>query len=879
MTMTSGSRLGPYEIVAPIGAGGMGEVYRARDTRLSRDVAIKLLPASVANDADTLLRFEREAEAAGTLNHPNLVTIHEFGTHDGAPFIVMELLEGQSLRKKLEEDGARLPVRKAIEYSTQIAQGLASAHEKGVVHRDLKPDNIFVTRDGRVKILDFGLAKLSTVRRENLTQANTEARQTAPGTVLGTVGYMAPEQIRGERVDHRSDLFAFGAILYEMLSGKRAFHGDSAVDTMSAILHDDPPQLGRNPNISPALDRIVRHCLEKNPEERFQSARDVAFDLETISGLSGSAPTIARKPVPRRLWLALAAACLAGIVLGITAIRLLPPRVPAGPQRTFRQLTFLSGVEGLGSLSPDGKSLVFTSDSSGNADIYLQRVDGQNAINLTKDSPVADMQPAFSPDGERIAFRSDRNGGGIFVMGVSGEAVRRLTEFGFNPAWSPDGTEIVFSNEGFENPYSRAGLANLWIVNVGRGDVRQLTKADSIQPSWSPHGHRIAFWGLVGNSGRRDIWTIAPRGSNPEKTIRSVTSDAAVDCNPVWSPDGKYLYFESDRGGTLNLWRVPIDEKSGETRGQPEPFTVPAASVRAFTIAEASDTRIAYSNMSATVSIERCDFDAVRGTISNRTPIFSGSLMPSEVQVSPDGKQIAFNTIGQSEGIFIVNSDGTDLRKITNDSARNRGPSWSSDGQTIFFYSNRGGKYDIWSMRPDGSGLRQITRTPPSIEWAQYPRQSPDGSRLSFESRSDTYVGSLAQQRFERLPQYDAQHGFFGLAWSADGDTILGAISPTTESQRATGVVTYRLSTKRYEKISDDHISGTAETVWIPNRNEILYPMKNRVVLVDVKTKLRREMTPEIPGLRNIGLSSDGRTLYLLVGHVDADLWLMTEQK
>src|SRR5215813_11655039 len=302
MALASGSKLGLYEIVASLGAGGMGEVYRARDTKLGRDVAIKVLPASYSDDSDRLHRFEQEACAAGALNHPNILIIHHIDTHEGAPYIVSELLEGETLRKRMS--GTKMAQRRVIDYASQIAHGLAAAHEKGIVHRDLKPDNIFITKDGRTKILDFGLAKLTQPDGvQSQTEIPTRRVDTNPGVVMGTVGYMSPEQVRGLPVDHRSDIFSFGAILYEMLSGRRAFHGQSAADTMSAILKEDPPDLSQtNHNVSPALERLVNHCLEKNPESRFHSASDLAFALEALSGtISGSGQTMtAAMPIIRR---------------------------------------------------------------------------------------------------------------------------------------------------------------------------------------------------------------------------------------------------------------------------------------------------------------------------------------------------------------------------------------------------------------------------------------------------------------------------------------------------------------------------------------------------------------------------------------------------
>src|SRR6266542_3814001 len=339
MTVSRGTRLGPYEVIAPLGAGGMGEVYRARDTRLGRDVAVKVLPATFSADPDRLHRFEQEACAAGALNHPNILIVHDIGTHDGSPYVISELLEGETLRARISV--AMLPQRRAVDYALQIAHGLAAAHDKGIVHRDLKPDNIFITKDGRVKILDFGLAKLTQADGDqSQTDIPTRRVDTGPGVVMGTAGYMSPEQVRGVKIDHRTDIFSFGTILYEMLSGHRAFHGESAADTMSAILKEDPPDLSdSNHNISPALDRLVDHCLEKNAEERFHSARDLAFALEALSGSAPvssqtitaiSGPAISSKIRKHLPWIVtgiLALALLATLPLVISSFRQVPSRV------------------------------------------------------------------------------------------------------------------------------------------------------------------------------------------------------------------------------------------------------------------------------------------------------------------------------------------------------------------------------------------------------------------------------------------------------------------------------------------------------------------------------------------------------------------------
>src|SRR5262245_36135629 len=348
MPLAPGTRVGPYEVASLLGAGGMGEVYRARDPRLRRDVALKILPASLAADEDRLRRFEVEAQAASALSHPNIIAIHDVGRHDGTPYVVSELVEGETLRARLES-GA-LPARRAVEIAAQLAQGLAGAHERGIVHRDLKPENVMITRDGHVKILDFGLAKLLQPE-PGADDSATFTRETDPGKVLGTVGYMSPEQVRGRPVDLRSDIFSLGAVLYEMISGRRAFKGDSAVETLNAILKDEPPQIvdpGRP--LPPGLERIVRHCLEKRPEDRFQSARDLAFDLQSVSVASGSdAVSVTRPTRGRRRW-ALAALAAAVLVAVFWVGRQTTQRL----QPTYTLVTFKRGTIGTARFSGEG---------------------------------------------------------------------------------------------------------------------------------------------------------------------------------------------------------------------------------------------------------------------------------------------------------------------------------------------------------------------------------------------------------------------------------------------------------------------------------------------------------------------------------------------
>src|SRR6266699_2454034 len=372
MTLSSGSRLGPYEITVPIGAGGMGEVYRAKDPRLGREVAIKVLPSSFSEDADRLRRFEQEARAAGILNHPNITAVYDVGQHEGAPYVVQELLEGETLRSVLA--GGKLSPRKAIEYGLQIAQGLAAAHEKGIVHRDLKPENVFVTRDGRVKVLDFGLAKLVRPEESHVTVVTLTSPATLPGMVMGTVGYMSPEQVRGEPCDARSDIFSFGAVFYEMLTGKRAFKRETSAETMTAILREDPPELNDTGWQGPlALQRILVRCLEKNVERRFQSASDLAFAIESLNGTS----TVKSVPQPdsRRARLPWAAAALGVLVLG-AAMWLGGRWHSAKPQPKFTRLTYQQGYLSNARFAKDGQTVVYSAQWNNDPlQVYSVRVE------------------------------------------------------------------------------------------------------------------------------------------------------------------------------------------------------------------------------------------------------------------------------------------------------------------------------------------------------------------------------------------------------------------------------------------------------------------------------------------------------------------------
>jgi eukaryotic-like serine/threonine-protein kinase len=487
MALSANQKLGPYEIIAPVGEGGMGEVYRARDTRLDRSVAIKVLPQDIASDAARMLRFEQEARSIAALNHPNILAIYDVGIQDGTSYLVMELLEGETLRERLER--GPLPVRKAVEIGTQIAYGLAAAHERGIVHRDLKPDNIFLTKDGHVKLLDFGLAKDQSAAAESRSSSGmTVTMRTAPGIVMGTVPYMAPEQVRGEVVDYRADIFSFGAVLYEMLSGKRAFGGDSSVETMNAILKSDPPEIdAATVKISPGLDRILQHCLEKNPADRFQSARDLTFAL---GALSGSGPTTAltaigaARPRSRWIWAIAAVALLAAGLIGYLAAKSGPP---------VQRMDFAIATEGEVThvaLSPDGSMLAYVSpdEDTGESLIHVQRVGSADARHL--DGSDGATYPFWSPDGKYVAFFANGKLKKMSIAGGVPEIIAKA-ESGRGGTWGKKNVII----------YAPNSAGPLWRVNPDGTDAAPLTEklladndASHRWPVFLPDGDHFLFW-------------------------------------------------------------------------------------------------------------------------------------------------------------------------------------------------------------------------------------------------------------------------------------------------------------------------------------------------------------------------------------------------
>ena len=872
----SGRTISHFRIGEPLGSGGMGVVYEAEDTRLGRSVALKFLAPELVRDPAAKARFLTEARAASALDHTNLCTILEAGeSEDGLLFLAMPRYDGESLERRIAR--GPLPVEEALEIAVQAARGLAKAHAHGIVHRDVKPGNLFVTRDGVVKILDFGIAKLTGA------QLTGEAGHTRRGALLGTPSYMAPEQTRGEPVDARADVWSLGVVFYEMLAGRRPFVGGTGVAVVHAVLHETPEPLKHlRPEVPAELERILSRMLAKDPGQRHADAAEVLADLRSALGLpatgtGGSLGPAAPRPPrtllwPRRrlAWAAFGAAALAAsVVLGLLALRrggAAPDFVPG----QIGQLTDLQGSETFPSLSPDGTFFVYSKVIDGNSDLFLQRVAGSKPINLTADSPAHDYQPAFSPDGQQIAFRSEREGGGIFLIGATGESVKRLTDFGFNPAWSPDGREIAVATEGAFDPRSRSSLSQIFRIDVATGAQRPLEVQDGVQPAWSPHGLRIAFWGLAQPGNRRAIWTVPVDGGSPV----TVVDDTFYNWSPGWSPDGRFLYFASNRGGSMNLWRVAVDERSGRVSGTPQPITT-SSEWSALPSLSRDGHRLIYATDSSRSFVQMIPFNPETAQVDGPPKlVYQGARAIRSCDVSPDGAWLALWASSPTEDLLLVRPDGSDLRYLTKDSARDRTPYWSPDGSRILFASNRSGKYEAWTIRPDGSGLTQVTHLPDQP--VLYPFWAPDGKQIGFYYASHgTALLDLRRPRSRPRVLPPAKDGqiFDGSAWSKDGGFLAGTLSerPGAESS---GVALWSLSDNTYRRLSR---TGNTPT-FLRSGPRLLFKEADTIRLADMAGGEVRTVLSPPPhsAFLWIGAGPGDRSLCTVWATDEGDIWSLS---
>ncbi len=689
MSLAPATRVGPYEIVAPLGAGGMGEVYRAKDARLGREVAIKVLPHEFARDPERLRRFEQEARALGALNHPNIVAIYDIGIHDESPYVASELLEGESLRTTLLHAGAegKLPIRKVLDFAKQIACGLAGANAKGIVHRDLKPDNIFVLSDGRVKILDFGLAKQTAPpafgSQSEPAGAETVAIETTPGLVLGTVGYMSPEQVRGQATDSRSDIFGFGCVLHEMLTGRRAFPGTSGMEVMSAILRDDPlPVADLNPNVPPALEAILCRCLEKNPEQRFQSAADLAFALEALSGSSSDMLSGVRRSMGvsmvaksrKHLYWGLAAA-LAAIALVVSGY-LIHQGVKQAPPAQFRRLTFRQGVVTGARFTTDGKALAYSASWDGAPNRIFSSTLGipePRQLELPENTGLL----AMSSQGELALSRGHwdiTNGALLARSSLAGGPPREVLEGVIFADWSPDGKSLAILR--------RVGAKCRIEYPIGKSLYE--TGSSILGMRLSPDGRNIAFVELVNTEA---VLAIVP-ADGPKRVLTKVAKGTFYTPALSWSASQKEVLFSSfdtEKAGVM--FAVDLNGRERIMSTLPGQNRLLDVSRDGKILLSTPNQRLGVLYMGAGDTIEK-DLSWLEYT-------FLSSL-------SPDGKTMVFTEIGEGGGpnrsIYLRATDGSAAVRLSEGIAG----SVSQDGRWVTAFRAHA-KPKVWLV-PTGPG-------------------------------------------------------------------------------------------------------------------------------------------------------------------------------
>jgi hypothetical protein len=781
MPLAAGTKLDEYEILGLLGSGGMGEVFRARDSVLRREVAIKVLPSYVSDDPDRLRRFEREAQATAALNHPNILAVHRFGVFEGAPYLVAELLEGSTLREVLRH-GALSP-RKVIDYGVQIAHGLAAAHDKSIVHRDLKPENLFVTRDGRVKILDFGLARLTSRKPEVDGNSPTLTAGTDPGVVMGTAGYMSPEQVRGTTVDHRTDIFAFGAILYEMLSGKQAFQRSTSAETMTAILHDEPPSISQIAQSIPlGLQRVVHHCLEKNPEQRFNSASDLAFALEALSE-SGSGPAVAiLSHASRSRWIAAALGIAALIVIAALILWWrIPPAVPA--------------VESVTQLTDDGQPKGFMV-SDGLRIYFQEREDlriGQvsvagGATALVDTGFTRSWLTGITHDSSALLIAvpadSGQTSGTLWMVPVPAGEPRRLGNL--EPSQSnlfPDG-RVVYAQHS-PQPGEKGALSTDWFVAESDGSSRRklvslpgVVGSATVSPdvSVSPDGQQILL--IQEQPGNRRLYEIGADGTG----LHEIRKLSEGEWNFRWSPDAKYLVYQTGISPQSDIWLLPVKTgllgRVGEpirlTHG-PLPYSFPCPS---------RDGKQIFALGS------RQRGELVRYDMKSKqfVPLLSG-ISATDASFSRDGKWVAYASF-PDHTLWRSRSDGSDRLQLTYAPVRVVTPMISPDGTRVVFYTPGN---DVFVVSMEGGTPQKI------VDNACCPIWSPDGDFLFYHHGwgGGGMIADLLTGKKSAVPSSERLFPFW-----LDQNTL---IAP---NERGMNFVTFNLKTGKWAELGPGNLSG-----------------------------------------------------------------------
>jgi serine/threonine protein kinase len=776
MRMSINSRLGRYEILSRIGAGGMGEVYRARDTKLGRDVAIKVLPEVFARDSERMARFEREAKLLAVLNHPNIAAVYGVEDSGSTDALVMELAEGPTLADRLAS--GPIPVAEALPIARQIAEALEYAHEHGVVHRDLKPANIKISRDDAVKILDFGLAKAIQGEAEStdignsptITQIATEA-----GVVVGTAAYMSPEQAKAKPVDRRADIWAFGCVLYEMLTGKRAFQADSVTETLAAVLQKEP-DWSRLPSTTPAHVRVLLHrCLQKDPKRRLRDIGDARISLdEVLSGASEATPLIAKTSPLWRRFLPWTAAFLIGALLTGATFLTLAIRSPHSASMHFRAVTSFSGVQSYPTLSPDGRSVAFVSDGDGHYNIYVGLISGANPVKLTDDANLK-TRPSWSPDGTEIAYARLNDSGiwDIWKVPALGGVPQRFILNGADPTWSRDGRSIA---------YRDSGTGAIWISDSYGQNRRELGSTRKIAvgnsgPRFSPDGREIAYAGSVGGPyGELEVVSL------DSGQVRQLTHDEALVLSPAWSADGGFIYFGSSRGGTLNIWKI------AKTGGQPEQITAGQGDDAQLDVSP-DGKRIVFSTFRTHMNIAQLDLDAA-GQQSLKLLIADPARNQYNPAYSPNGKHLAYfsNLKGvEKEGIWLADSDGANPVPLVRDERINLDPRWAPEGDSLVYASSSSP-----DSLPSNAEFRRISisggapQTVLSSAINSGIDVGPRGSLLFMGS--DGKVQTSAAGKTETLFTLPRDMAAYFFRWSPDHRLISYMVSQTREDDPQAGL-------------------------------------------------------------------------------------------